>query len=687
MKNLINILLCLALCVAAYSQTAFRPPAVPLIANDPYFSIWSFQDRLTDDMTRHWTGTTQGFCSLIRIDGQTRRLMGPTPREIAALSQVAIQVMPTQSIYELAGDGIKVILTFTSPLLPDDIGILSKPVTFLTYQVCSTDGKEHEVQLYFDSSMELTVNDRRQKVVWSRLQTEELAVLCAGTQEQPLLEKAGDNLRIDWGYFYLAAELGQKPTSVIQKPAISRDTFIKFGRLPYSDDLAMPRAVKDDGAVLAMQFSLGRISSVIRQRYLILAYDDQFAIEYFQRKLRPYWRKDGAEAADLLDSACKGYAGWMNRCAAFDRDLYADLRAAGGEEYARLASLAFRQALAAQKLAADADGKALLFPKENFSNGCIATVDVIYPAAPQLLLFNIELMKASLRPVLEYACMPRWKFPFAPHDLGTYPQANGQVYGGAELTEENQMPVEESGNMLLLLAAVAKVEGHANFATLYWPAVQKWAIYLQEKGLDPENQLCTDDFAGHLAHNVNLSLKAILALGAFSQLCEWRGMKAEALTFRKLAEAFAQKWMAMADDGDHYRLAFDKPQSWSQKYNLVWDRILNLNLFPAEVAQKEIRYYLQKQNKYGLPLDNRKDYTKLDWTVWTATLAESAADFQAIVKPVFQFAHESPSRVPLSDWYGTIDAKMVGFQARSVVGGVFIKMLADSLLWSKWVKR
>jgi hypothetical protein len=289
--------------------------------------------------------------------------------------------------------------------------------------------------------------------------------------------------------------------------------------------------------------------------------------------------------------------------------------------------------------------------------------------------------------MLDYGASARWKFPFAPHDLGTYPLANGQTYGGGEKTEENQMPVEESGNMLLLVAALAKVEGDAKFAAAYWPLLSKWAAYLREKGMDPENQLSTDDFAGHLAHNTNLSLKAILALGAYAGLCDTLGKKPEAAEYRREAKSMAERWVRMADDGDHYRLAFDKPGTWSQKYNLVWDRLLGLGLFSPMVARKELAFYKTKENTYGLPLDNRERYTKLDWTIWMATLAESPEDFRALVAPVYRFVNESSSRVPLTDWYGTVDGKQTGFQARSVVGGVYVKLLADPALWKKWSGR
>jgi hypothetical protein len=207
---------------------------------------------------------------------------------------------------------------------------------------------------------------------------------------------------------------------------------------------------------------------------------------------------------------------------------------------------------------------------------------------------------------------------------------------------------------------------------------------LKEKGLDPENQLCTDDFAGHLAHNANLSIKAILALAAYGKLAGDLGQQQVAADYKGLAAGFAKRWMELANDGDHFRLAFDRPGTWSQKYNLVWDHLLGLNLFPQELIDKELTFYKAHQNKYGLPLDNRASYTKLDWLAWTASLGNSEATFQSLFDPGYQYANDSPSRVPLSDWYDTISAKQSGFQARSVVGGIFIRMLYDPAIWRKY---
>lgn len=672
---------------AAESQATLRPPAVPLVACDPYFSIWSPADKLNGADTVHWTGKANRLVSLIRIDGQTFRLMGSEPANVSPLTQTKVEVLPTRTIYSFAGAGVELTMTFLTPALPQDIDVLSRPVTYVTYECRATDGKKHSVEAYLDAASELVVNTPEQNVVWSQEKIRGLTTLKVGSKDQQVLRRRGDDVRIDWGYLYVSAPNNQKPEAVQGTAAAVRGAFATSGDLSKAPALNEKERAASIGPVSAISLELGKVGSRPVSRWLMLAYDDLYSIQYMKQNLRPYWRRNGWEAADLLKASAKDYDSLVKRCEAFDREIMADLTKAGGEKYAKIAALAYRQCFAAGKFVADENGQPISFCKENHSNGCIGTSDVFYPMSPQFLLFGPSVAKSFIVPFMNYASSERWKFPFAPHDLGTYPQANGQVYGGGERTEDNQMPVEETGNLMILMGAVAEMEGNADFAGLYWTQLEKWAEYLKAKGFDPENQLCTDDFAGHLAHNVNLSAKAIVGLGSFAKLCQMRGDQAKADEYFKLAREFAQRWVKEANDGDHYRLAFDRPGTWSQKYNLIWDRILELNLFPREVARKEMDFYKTKQNKYGLPLDNRRDYTKLDWITWTATLTQNREDFEALIDPVFRFLNETPDRSPMTDWYETKTAKKVGFTARPVVGGVFAPLLYDKGLWAKWAKR
>lgn len=671
----------------AGNAETLRPPSVPLVACDPYFSIWSPADKLTDTDTTHWTGKSQRLTSLVRIDGKTFRLMGAEPAEIPAMPQTSLEVLPTRTIYTFAGSGVSLTLTFMTADLPDDLNVLSRPVTYLTWEVQATDAQKHTLAVYFDASSELAVNEPDQPVTFQNADVARIKAWRVGTVEQPVLQKKGDDLRIDWGYFYVAMASDKRAAATVNSAETIRAAFIADGGIgsPAAGSALQDNARND--LVIACAVDLGVVQAKAVSCWLMLAYDDLYSIQYMKKNLRPYWRRNGWSAADLLKAAAHDYPSLVKRCTAFDNELMADLRNAGGENYALLGALAYRQCFAAGKFVADDNGQPLQFCKENHSNGCISTSDVFYPMSPQFLFFSPTLAKSFIVPFMNYAASDRWKFPFAPHDLGTYPQANGQVYGDGERGVNNQMPVEESGNLLCLFGAVAQREGNAEFAGLYWKQLEQWAGYLKEKGFDPEKQLCTDDFAGHLAHNVNLSAKAICGLGSFAKLCEMRGDQAKADEYFKLARECAARWVKEADDGNHFRLAFDRPGTWSQKYNLVWDRILGLNLFPAEVKQKEMDFYKQMQNQYGLPLDNRETYTKLDWITWTATLTQNRADFEALIASIISFLNATPDRTPMSDWYQTKTARRVGFDARPVVGGVFLEMLYNQAVWHKYAAR
>lgn len=665
--------------VAAGKSGQFRPPAVPLVTSDPYLSIWSEADRLTDDVTRHWTRHKHPLVSLIRIDGKVYRLMGNDPKDAPAMPQVGLEVLPTRSIYQFDDSHLHVTLTFMAPALPDDLDVLTRPLSYITWEVRSTDGAKHKISIYDSTSGQLAVNTPDQKVQWEREAMEALTALRVGTVDQPLLRPAGDDTRIDWGFAYAVAPRDQATDAIGASDALIKA--FGEGNFPPEIDQRMPRAANDAQPVMAFAFDLGNVGAEPASRHLIVAYDEIYSIRYFGQKLRPYWRRNGATPADLFKAAESDYPALVDRCQKFDQELMDDLTKVGGPRYAQIAALAYREALAACGIAADANGQPLLFTKENTSNGDIATVDVFFPMDPMLILFSPTLAKASLVPVLSYAASSHWKFPNAPHDLGTYPVVSGRDDGG------EGMPVEESGNMLILCDAIAQEEKSPEFVEKWWPQLTQWAKYLERYGLDPEEQLCTDDFMGHLAHNANLSIKAILGLAAYGDLCRIRGDEQGFRKYMDLAKQDAAHWVKVAEDDGHSRLAFDKPRTWSQKYNLVWDRILGLNVFPTDVARQEVAYYKQVMQRYGVPLDSRTHLTKTDWSLWSATLADDRADFEAIVSPIYDYLNETTARDPLADSYETDKVKSGGMHARPVVGGIFIKMLADPAMWKKWSSR
>ena len=586
--------------------------------------------------------------------------------------QTSATVMPTQTYYTFECGPVELELIFTAPMLMDDLEAMTAPYNYITYQARSLDGRAHDVRLYLEATPQWAVNTTDQLVSFEKIEKDGYVYLKTGSVDQDVLGKKGDDVRIDWGYFYLSAAQSADVTVAIDEYYAAKKAFMTDGKLSGKTDNVSPDMEKQM-TVLAYSDNLGNVGEKTVAGHLLIGYDDLYAIQYFNDNRMAYWKHDGQ--TDIFDAFVKGqkeYAGMMKRCADFDGRLMQETAAAGGQKYAELCALAYRQAVSAHKLVTDKEGNLLFFSKENFSNGSIGTVDITYPSAPLFLCYNPELLKGMMNPIFYYSESGKWNKPFPSHDVGTYPLANGQTYGG-------DMPVEESGNMLILATAIATIEGNAGYAAKHWDVLTIWADYLKKEGLDPDNQLCTDDFAGHFAHNTNLSIKAIMGVAGYGKMAGMLGKKEIADSYLAAAREMAGKWIAMAKDGDHYKLTFDKPGTWSQKYNLVWDRLLGLDIFPSEIAGTETAYYKTKQNKYGLPLDNREDYTKSDWILWSACLTGDAADFEALMLPVWKYANETTSRVPLSDWHYTSDGTQRGFQARSVVGGYYMRLLENRL--------
>ncbi len=630
-----------------------RAPAVPLITVDPYFSVWTPDTVLNATYTMHWTGKKNSLVGTVTVDGKKYSFLG-YHRDLHKMKQISLDITALSTVAVFENEAITLTATFTTPLLPDDLHRMTRPVSYMTLSYASKDGKTHEVEATVSASEELCLDYAKQSpVVVQNVNCGNVQGLRIGNSVQEPLNRSGDDLRIDWGYFYLTA----------------------------ADKRAHNGTATEHRKML---ITLTVPMTEGKEALYLFGYDDVKSIEYFGQHLTSYWNKDGMTIEEALAEAAAEYDDVKAKCDAFSEMLYADGKAAGGEKYAELLQLAYRQVIAAHKLALDENGEVLFISKECFSNGCAATVDVSYPSIPLFLLYNPELVKGMMRPIYKYAASPAWIYDFAPHDAGKYPLVNGQVYGEGSnpLSFRMQMPVEECGNMLVMEANVAIATGSADFAASHLDTLKGWCNYLLKYGADPGTQLCTDDFAGHLAHNCNLSLKAIMGIAGLGLIMDMLGDKEAAADYRQKAADMAATWMNTAIDEDGTgRLAFDQPGTYSMKYNMVWDKVWGTGIFSDDYVNTEIAANFTHFNEYGMPLDSRADYTKSDWLVWTASMAKDKATFEAYVAPLWKAYNESASRVPMTDWYDTITGRIVEFQNRTVQGGLFMKVLMDK--WSK----
>lgn len=617
-----------------------RMPSIPLITIDPYFSVWT--DNINGKPTTHWTAAENNIIGYVTVDGQVLRFLGDDDNcQKMNVISIDADTFSTTAVYEDAG--IRLTAKFTSPMLVTDLYYASRPVSYLKLSYENIDVKEHKVTAKIYVTEELVLNKANEGKAWSEdVHIDGLSCVRIGSGNQKILWRSGDDVRIDWGYCYLAAE-GKANTG---------------------------------NAVIENLYSVYAEAEIEKEKLFLFAYDDIESIVYFGENLKAYWKNDGKTIESAISEAANEYDELLSKCNAFSDKLIAEATAKGGEKYAEMLTLAYRQVMAAHKLVVDKAGNNLYISKECFSNGCAATVDVTYPSAPMYLLYNTELLKGMLRPIFRYAASDAWNFDFAPHDVGQYPLVNGQVYGNNELRW--QMPVEECGNMIILVSAICKADGDYSFAEENFGLLEKWSKYLVKYGKDPEHQLCTDDFAGHLAHNCNLSLKAIMGMAGFADILKNLGKDAEADELMAIVKDYADSFIANAENEDgSYRLAYDREGTFSLKYNSVWDKIWGTELFPDSFYKAEIERYKKEALPYGVPLDSREKYTKSDWLIWVATLADNKDDFEFFADLLWNAYNTMRTRVPMTDWYYTDTSEMVGFRHRTVQGGLFIRLMLD----------
>lgn len=624
-----------------------------------------------------WTGATKAITGIARIDGAAFVFLGApsglsTP--VTNMGFVSQSMTPTNTEYVFAAGGVTLTVDFLSPVEIADLQRQSEPIAYVTASAAATDGASHTVSLYFDISGEWANGDSTQEIDWASESVPHTGgnlVVQSFTpaSPQPLVEV---NQYPSWGTAFVATDATSAVTTAIGQDIVVRSLAASAGALDGSIDSNMPRAIDAQWPVLGFAFDVGQVTaSASAPVTLVLGHARDPAISYLGTPVSPLWKAYWPTWEAMVAFAYDDAAGAASRGAALDGRIVSDALAAGGASYAALCTLALRQAFGGTELVGTV-AQPWLMLKEISSDGNVSTVDVVYPASPVFLYTNPLLLKLLLDPLLAYAESGQWPQVFAEHDLGAaYPVAGGHNDGGGE-----NMPIEETANMLIMMAAYAQRATPADattYAQAHYTIAKQWADYLVPNTLDPGCQNQTDDFTGPICHSVNLALKGIVGVGAMSILAAAAGNTADQQSYLTQAQTLIGEWAVKAQDssGQHLLLEYDIEGQWSLKYNALYDRVLGLNLVPAAILSEEATWYTSQAQAFGVDLDPRNTYTKSDWELWTAGAIDDATARQILIDGVYGYATTSTSRVPFGDLYYTATGQWDSFQARPVQGGMF----------------
>jgi len=682
----------------ASTFTPLRPPATPLAVRSPYLSCWQGADELAGTWSSFWNGHTTALCGIARIDGTSYLFAGapslPNGPTLTVMNQTSLEVTATQSVYVLNGGGVNITVTFFSPVDPENLQRQCVPFSYITMQATSTDGNSHSVEVYFDISGEWAHGDTTQDLSWSQTTTSSTIALTNTPTSPSVLAEFND--QASWGTVVLASPNSSGLTWQIGQDIVVRAQAANNGALLGTVDSNQPRPISDDWPVFAFCANLGTVtaSAPSADFQVVVGHVRTPAVSFLGTDLNPWWTTYWSSWQQMVDWFVADHPAALSAATALDQQIQTDAgNAVGGgtvgTEYAAICALALRQAVGGTELL-DYNGSPWAFLKEISSDGNVSTVDVVYPASPAYLYLSPSYLQLLLEPLIYYA-ENGWIEQFAEHDLGSsYPNANGGVTNGADTQED--MPVEESGNMLIMAAAVLQRIPQAQaraFAIQHYAIFHQWAEYLLPNALDPGYQNQTDDFTGKIANSVNLAAKGIIGLGAMSLIAGFAGNTADQASFLNTAYSYISQWVSLGEDPTNpsLDLAYADSGTWSLKYNCFPDRLLGLDLVPMGVQTQEASWYASQAGTYGVLLDPRNDYTKADWELWTAAwLAEQGNAVSTLVGGVYGFLDNTANRVPFSDLYVVSSAAQVAFQNRPVVGGMYGLMLTPNQPTQTWYK-
>ncbi|KAF8761365.1 hypothetical protein RHS01_01175 [Rhizoctonia solani] len=597
---------------------------------------------------------TLGWAGYIRVDGKAYTFLGaPNVAGATLATQKKMQFTATKSTFVLAAGPVDLTVQFLSPVEPTDYLRQSLPFSYMTLSAKSTDGASHSVQYYTDISAEWTSGDNGLPVKWStsKLTGNGNPIIHQVSLQNPV-RYAEINDHTQYGTAYYATNQVGNLTYATGEDRTLRTAFVTKGVLDNSQDTQF-RAINDRWPVFAFARDIGSITDSTKNPVVFaVGHVRDPLVQYIiagnqQQERHPYWLSKYANANDALSAFLSDseYQHSLTAASALDTKIFNDATPIHAD-YTSIVQLSTRQAFAAVEITLSKTSSGSyntsdvkIFMKEISSNGNMNTVDVIFPAWPAYLYLNPDFGRRLLEPLFQYQQTGQYPNKWSIHDLGAhYPNATGYNDGGDE-----PMPVEESGNMLIMALSYTRATKDNSLISNNYNLLAQWTQFLVEDSLIPAEQLSTDDFAGHLVNQTNLAIKGIIGIQAMGEIANVLGK---------------------SDDAKKYKLL-------DLAYNLYSDKLLQFNLFPKSVYDMQTGWYGEMGAQYGVALDSRHPYTKSDWEIYTAGTVTDKGTRNMFITRLRDYLANGKNNAPFSDWYDAIWGTVVGFRARPVAGGHF----------------
>ncbi|KAL4950293.1 hypothetical protein BDW69DRAFT_202272 [Aspergillus filifer] len=656
----------------AVDYTPTRPPSYPLAVRSPYLSTWMPSDQVSAlpyAESQFWAGQNLTWSVMARVDNQTYSLMGitnPGPK-IRPATVSAAKYTATHSIFELSAGSVNFTLDFFSLISPSKYVRQSLPFSYLTVTASVAD--ENNIQVF--TSIDGRWAGKAQSAVPEFHQDDDiLAYTFEVKGTTPYTENRDMAL---WGKAILSA----RDTSQTQLSFSSggrgevRSQFVSHGKLSSTNGTQSP------GGIVALSHDLGTFSGDQCVSFAV-GYVREEAINYLGKPYTGYYRAEYPNTYKALSHFFDDYPAAVLESKIVDAEMAVQAALIGGTKYADIVTLSARQAWGGMDLVIPNDSldtdDVLSFVKELSSNGNLNTVDVIMPAFPIYYVMDPDYIRLLLEPMMRYLAEGRWQLPYTIHDMGThYPNAIGHDDQIAE-----PMPIEECGNLLVLVLAYVRATDDSVWADQYMEIFQKYADYLVDNSIDIALQLSSNDAAGPLANETNLAIKAAVGLKAFGELS---GLSNYSRIGEERADLFFTQGLGTDEAKSHFVLQYpDKPNTWKTPYNLFPDMLFGLETFPEEAYQMGDTFFQDVRGEYGVPLDNRQDWAKSDWNMWLAGTFDNATTRREFIDDLWAFMSNGKHNWPFSDRYVATSAKggkpgvPVLCRARPTVGGHFALM-------------